>query len=99
MSETVQDLRKHLFETIMALKDPANPMDIARAKAISDVAQVLVDTAKVEIDFMKVTGTKGTGFVPELPDESQKPQLPGPGATTAASVVTVRQRSKWQTSR
>ena len=90
MSEnTVQDLRKHLFDTIQALKDPANPMDIARAKAISNAAQVVVNSVKVEIDYMKLTGRDGTGFIPELEDQSKKP----------TGFTTVRQRSGWQNSR
>jgi hypothetical protein len=50
------DLRNHLFETLEALKDPEKPMDIARAKAISDVAQTVINSAKVEVDFLKASG-------------------------------------------
>jgi len=90
MSEnTVQDLRKHLFETIQALKDPDNPMDIGRAKAISNAAQVVVNSAKVEIDYMKLTGGDGTGFIPELEDQSKK----------LTRITTVRHRSGWQNAR
>jgi hypothetical protein len=52
----ISDLRNHLFETLEALKDEEKPMDLARARAISDVAQTIIDTAKVEIEFMEVTG-------------------------------------------
>jgi len=67
MSKTIADLRQHLFETIEALKDQANPMDIDRAKTISDVAQTIINSAKVEVDFMRMRGEsgKGTGFIPE----------------------------------
>lgn len=56
MKNKIQDLRNHLFETLEALKDPDNPMDIARARAISEVSQTIIDTAKVEIEFMEVNG-------------------------------------------
>jgi len=62
-------LRDHLFETLEALKDPDNPMDIDRAKAVADVARVIVESAKVEVDMAKVTGERsGTGFIPEVTD-------------------------------
>lgn len=47
------DLRNHLFEVMESLKDDEKPMDIDRAKAVVAVAQVLVDSAKVEVDFLK----------------------------------------------
>jgi len=49
-----------LFETLDELKSKENPMDIDRAKAISDVAQTIINTAKVEIDHAKVTGSPHT---------------------------------------
>ena len=46
--------------------DPDNPMEINRAKAIADVAQVIVNSVKMEVDFLKATDrTQGTGFIPE----------------------------------
>jgi hypothetical protein len=48
-------LRNHLFETLEMLKDPENPMDLERAKVISEVAQTLINSAKVEVDFIKAT--------------------------------------------
>jgi hypothetical protein len=50
------DLRDHLFETIEALKDPENPMNVETARAISGVAQMLIETAKVEVDLLRVVG-------------------------------------------
>jgi hypothetical protein len=66
MPNTIDDLRKHLFETLDALKDKETPMDLDRARAVAEVAKVLVESAKVEVDFLKVTGgTRSTGFLPE----------------------------------
>jgi hypothetical protein len=46
-------------------------MDIERAKAIADVAKVIVDSAKVEVAFVAaVGGLSGTGFIPA---EDEKP--------------------------
>lgn len=56
MANNITELRSHLFETIAALKDKDKPMDIDRAKAISDVAQVIINSAKAEVDYIKATG-------------------------------------------
>ena len=72
---TVDDLRTHLFETLAALRDEKNPMDVKRAKAISDVAQAIINSARVEVDFMRATGTPPkTGFLPH--EEPEKAALP-----------------------
>jgi hypothetical protein len=73
----IDDLRNHLFETLEALKDDEKPMDIARAKAIADVAKVIVETAKVEVAFIEVTGAiQGTDFIPIGEVGATRPQLP-----------------------
>lgn len=66
MSKTIDDLRAHLFQTLEALSDKAAPMDIARGKAISDVAQTIINTAKVEVDFARITGGNVSSFLPSL---------------------------------
>jgi hypothetical protein len=71
----IESLREHLFDTLKALKDKNNPMEIARAKAISDVAQTIIDSAKVEVAYMKQRGDKGTGFVPEEKKAPGTPRL------------------------
>ena len=53
MKNKIEDLRNQLFATIEALNDPEKPMDIERAKAIADVAQVIVNSAKVEVEFIR----------------------------------------------
>lgn len=60
MKNTMTDLRNHLFEVMEALKDEENPMDIARARAVVDVAQVLVASAKVEVDFLNAIDSAET---------------------------------------
>lgn len=60
----IEDLRDHLFATLEALRDKESPMDIERAKAISTVANTIIESAKVEHKFMELTGGDGTGFVP-----------------------------------
>jgi hypothetical protein len=57
----LSDLRNHLFETLEALKDRDNPMEIERARAISEVAQTVINTAKVEIQFLEAVGSAEGG--------------------------------------
>jgi len=59
MKNTMDDLRNHLFETIEALKDDDKPMEIDRALAIAKVASQVIETAKVEVAFLKVTDADG----------------------------------------
>lgn len=78
----IEDLRDHLFETIEALKDTENPMALDRAKAISDVAQTIINSAKVEVAFIKETGGMfGTGFIPGEPRHPQLPERKGKEGT------------------
>ena len=63
MKNKIEDLRNHLFAALEALGDKENPMDIERAKAISDVAQTIINSAKVEVDYLKVAGGRGTDFL------------------------------------
>lgn len=66
MSNDITDLRTHLFDALKGLKDGS--IDIEKAKAISDIAQVIVNSAKVEVDYAKATGSKGSGFLEKAAD-------------------------------
>ncbi len=60
----IEDLRNHLFATIEALLDEESTMDVAKAKAIASVSQVIINSAKLEVEFLEKFGGKGTGFIP-----------------------------------
>lgn len=76
MKNKIEDLRNHLFETLESLKDDEKPMDLERARAIADVGRVLIESAKVEVDFLKVTGgIRSTGFLPEEDEAPARPRL------------------------
>jgi len=63
---TITDLRGHLFATLRGLNDKNNPLEIERARAVCDVAQTIINSAKVEVDYLRVAGGKGSGFIPEV---------------------------------
>lgn len=65
----IGDLRDHLFDTIQKLKDGS--MTVETANAICKTGKVIVDSAKVEVQFlnvaeksegMNVSLVKPTGF-------------------------------------
>lgn len=59
----IEDLRNHLFEALEKLNDEDSPMDLERAQTIANVGQVLVNSIKVENDFLRITGaTRSTAF-------------------------------------
>lgn len=74
MNNKIEDLRNHLFATIEGLLDRDEPMELDRAKTVADVAQVIINSAKVEVDFIKAAGevgkVTGTGFI--------RPAIEGP---------------------
>ena len=72
----IEDLRNHLFETLEALRNKEEPMELDRAQAVADVARVIVDSAKVEVAFLKVTGErKSTDFLPTEDDDINPKRL------------------------
>lgn len=78
MKNKIEDLRNHLFATLEALgPDAEKPMELERAKAIADVARVIVDSAKAEVQFIQATGgrSQGTGFMPAPEPLPQRPRL------------------------
>ena len=80
----IDDLRNHLFATLEDLRDPEKPMDLDRAKQVWQVAQQIIESAKVEVAMVKaISGSApATGFF-NLPEESR--ELP-PGVRTMRAV-------------
>ena len=76
MKNKMTDLRNHLFATLEALQDPDKPMEIDRARAIADVAKVLVDSAKVEVMFINAMDgdVKTSGFIESERDIPEQPR-------------------------
>lgn len=68
MRNKIQDLRNMLFEQMERLMDDDADLEIEtqRAEAVAQIANVLVQSAKVEVDFLRMVGAEGsgTGFIP-----------------------------------
>lgn len=61
MKNKMEDLRNHLFaelERLGADDRVPGPDELARAKAISEVAQTLINSAKVEVEYLNLVGAK-----------------------------------------
>lgn len=64
MPNKIDDLREILFAQLQRLNEDRSPEEIARAKAVRDVAGAITDTARVEVDYLKATGAnQGSGFI------------------------------------
>jgi hypothetical protein len=61
MSKTLNDLRETLFATLEAVKDGS--LDLDRARAVNEIGKTLVDTAKVEVDYLRTTGAGESPFI------------------------------------
>lgn len=61
--KTINDLRAHLFAVLDGLTSKEAPMEIERAKAVCDVAQTIINSAKIEVDHLRVVGGKESGFI------------------------------------
>lgn len=62
-TQHIDQVRQSLLDTLADLRNKEQPMDIERAKAVAQVASVLVDTARVENDYLKITGNDCSEFM------------------------------------
>lgn len=65
---TLNDLYRHLFETLADLR--AKKIDVQEANAAANIAQTIINGGKLECKFIDTIGGKGTGF---MPDEHELP--------------------------
>jgi hypothetical protein len=73
MSKSLSDLRAALFETLESVKNGS--MELDKARAINEIGKTLIDSAKVEVQYLEAIG--GTGESPFIaPPDDQAPQLP-----------------------
>jgi len=77
MSKDINTVREALFDTLEKLKN--KNIEIEQAKAIQEVSQTLLNSAKLELDFLKHTDKFQSNFfmnsLPENTSEEPK-QLP-----------------------
>ena len=57
MSQTIEYLRATLFATLAGVKDGTAALDTARS--INEISKTIIDTAKVEVDYIRATQGEG----------------------------------------
>jgi len=74
MKNKIEDLRDHLFAMLEAVQDSETQVDLERIKMGAEVAQVIINSAKAENDFLRAVGaTRGSGFIPSSPRIPEHP--------------------------
>lgn len=61
MSKNINDLREAMFDSLAALRK--GEITVEQAKAISEIGQVIINSAKVDAEYAK---SNGGGMVPFL---------------------------------
>lgn len=76
---SIEGLREHLFAELEDLRNPEKKYDEKRTRAVVEVAQTIINSAKAETNFINAMGKgRGSGFIPEAPRQ-ETPALPAGG--------------------
>lgn len=77
----ISTVRGHLIAQLAALRsaEPGDKLDaeIKRSKGMSELSQTIINSAKVEVEYLVATGQTETPFLEVPPDA---PYLPGAGS-------------------
>lgn len=71
----INDLRTTLFDTLKGIKDGS--IDLEKARAINEVSKTIIDTAKVEVDYLKINGGGESPFVEAVSNKNLPPGIVG----------------------
>lgn len=61
-TKTMDDLRTALFATLEGVKNGTVAID--QARAVNEIGKTLIDSAKVEVDYLRVSGGGESSFIP-----------------------------------
>ncbi len=89
MGRTIDDLREALFETMEAVKNGS--MEIDRAKTVAELGQTIINTAKVEVQYLASNNGGPSKFI-ETGKGDDIPGLPDKSGDPLMSIVTRRHR-------
>jgi len=90
----ITEVRRIMMEQLRALRSAdKNNIDneLARSKAVSELSQTLINSAKVEIEYLRETGQEQSKFL-ELPPEVHTGNTPG---ITRNSADTIKPKRNW----
>lgn len=103
--EHISDVRALLIEQLRTLKAATLaqlPEEIKRARSMSEIAQVIVNSAKVEVDYVEaVKGASESAFLQEreqekLPHIPTTPQSPLPSAADPVTRIGPPNNHPWR---
>jgi hypothetical protein len=80
-NRTIEGLREHLFSVIEGVR--AGSVKVDQARVVNDLAQTLVNSAKVEIEYLRATKRNSSRFLnapPAVDGETESAATPKPGA-------------------
>lgn len=60
-SLTIEDLRARLFATLDAVK--SGSIDIDKARTVNEIGKTIIDSAKVEVDYLRASGGGESEFL------------------------------------
>lgn len=83
-SHTMDTLRSHLFDALDGLKTGA--LDVSVARAMSGVAQTIIESAKAEADYARTTGQVVRSGL--ISTEQAAPPLAAPAADALPAATT-----------
>lgn len=75
MSKNISDLRDAMFDTIQALKE--GTITIEQAKAMSEIGQVIINSAKVEVDYIRANNGGESSFIDAVGNDNLPPGVTG----------------------
>lgn len=67
----INEVRQALMDQLARLQDTNLNLDkeMMRAEGIVNVSKTMIESIKVEVDYMKVSGSGGTGVIPFVPKQ------------------------------
>jgi len=89
----INHLRAELMATLRDLRSRTAPMEPDRARAVAQVASVLVDSARVEVEFLRATGNDISPFIDALKAPADIPAVED-GITTSKATRGTIDRTK-----
>jgi hypothetical protein len=97
----ISTVRRHMLDQLRALRTAPRgeelSIEIRRSKAVTEVAQTIINAARVEVDYVNaVRGAAESAFLQE-PDEGRQPKLPAAPQSALPTPETAVTRSPLDT--
>lgn len=85
MSQTIEDLRATLFATLAGVKDGTVNLD--KARSINEISKTIIDTAKVEVDYIRALEGEGRSAFIQPDKGGARPALHGEAMNGIKSIT------------